>query len=221
MAGRRPKLAAMSAVLAAAILAIGAPATISAVHELALRSRLDSYAAAPAGGAAEAGDRLASEVPRTVHERLDLALAMLAHAESPALAEEAKLVWVERAERSFREYLAEVPGDGRGWAGLASAEIRLGKLRQGADALRMSILTKPWSPSLEQWRCGMAIDLFAVLDAEERELMKGQFRMAARRSPATLVRTAMQRGGVRVARIFLASSPDELILFEAELAKLR
>jgi hypothetical protein len=49
--------------------------------------------------------------------------------------------------------------------------------------------------------------------------MKGQFRVAARRSVSSLVRTAIGRNGTRIARLFLASSPDELLKFEVELAK--
>jgi hypothetical protein len=207
--------------MAAAILVLGIPAAITARYDLGFHSRID-----PAGGPSglQAGDKVADleqEVPRTATEERDLAFALLAHGADPDLPEVVQARVVARAARGFSEYLAKVPGDGQAWAGLASAQARLGDPARGAEALRMSILTAPWSESLVQWRCGMGIDLFRALNSEERELMKGQFRVAAQRSVSSLVRTVTDRNGTRIARLFLASSPDELIKFEVELAKRR
>lgn len=207
--------------MAGAILAIGIPATVMALYELGFYSRVDST-----GGLAsrQAGDKVADleqETPRTLAEGRDLAFALLSHGDDPDLPEAAQARVIGQAARGFREYLAKVPGDGRAWAGLASAQARLGDLARGAEALRMSILTAPWSDSLVQWRCGLAIDLFRVLDAEDRELVKGQFRVAAQRSVSSLVQTVIRRNGTRIARLFLATSPDELIKFEAALSKQR
>ena len=207
--------------MAGAILAIGIPATVTGLYDLGFYSRVD-----PAGGRASrlAGDKLAEleqETPRALVEARDLAFALLSHGEDPDLPLAAQARVVAQAARGFREYLAEVPGDGQAWAGLASAQVRLGDLARGAEALRMSILTAPWSDSLVQWRCGLAIDLFGVLDSEDRELVKGQFRVAAQRSASSLVQTVIRRNGTRIARLFLATSPDELIKFEAALSKQR
>jgi len=211
--------ATLQAVLAAAILAVGIPAIITARYDLGFHSRID-----PTGGPAglQAGEKVADleqEVPRTGVEARDLGFALLSRGNDPDLPEAAQSRVVARAAGWFREYLANVPGDGQAWAGLASAQIRLGDFAHGAGALRMSILTAPWSDSLVQWRCGLGIDLFRALNSEERELMKGQFRVAAQRSISSLVRTAIGRNGTRIARLFLASSPDELLKFEVELAK--
>ena len=211
--------ATLQAVMAAAILAVGIPATITARYDLGFQSRIDPTSG-PAG--LQAGDKVADlekEIPHTAVEGRDLAFALLSHGDDPDLPEAAQAHVVARAARGFREYLAKVPGDGQAWAGLASAQIRLGDPARGAEALRMSILTAPWSDSLVQWRCGLGIDLFRALNSEERELMKGQFRVAAQRSVSSLVRTAIGRNGTRIARLFLASSPDELLKFEVELAK--
>jgi hypothetical protein len=207
--------------LAGAIFAIGVPGTISAIHELSFTVRLDGAGTGENLGAnrGEPTAQLDLEVPATAREGLQLAFALLSRSDDPAFSDQARIARTNRAAQLFREYLAEVPADGRAWAGLASAEILRGELGRGAAALRMSILTAPWSSSLVQWRCGMAIDLFRTLDDEERELMKGQFRVAAQRAVAELVKTVRARNGTRIARIFLASSPDELIKFEAELAR--
>jgi hypothetical protein len=205
--------------MAAAILAIGIPSTITALYDLGFYSRVD-----PTGGRLrlQAADKVADleqESPRTAAEGRDLAFALLSHGDDPDLPEAAQARLVARAARGFREYLAKVPGDGQAWAGLASTQVRLGDPARAAEALRISILTAPWSDSLVQWRCGLGIDVFRALNSEERELMKGQFRVAAQRSVSTLVQTVTGRNGTRIARLFLASSPDELLKFEVELAK--
>ena len=204
-------------IMAVAILTLGIPATVTAFHDLEFYSRVD-----PTGR--QSGENLAAleqEIPRTDAEGRDLAFALLVHGNDLELSAPERTRIVNQAARGFRDYLSRVPADGPAWAGLASAHLQLGDLRSGAEALRMSILTSPWSESLVQWRCGLGIDLYRALDDEGRELMKGQFRVAAQRSASVLAQTAISRKGVRIARVFLASSPDELIRFEAELAKRR
>jgi hypothetical protein len=207
--------------LASAIFAIGVPETVAAIHDLSFTARLAGAGTGESldGRRGEPTAQLDLETPATTREDLQLAFALLSRGDDPVSWGQARIARTDRAGLLFREYLARVPADGRAWAGLASAEIQRGELGRGAAALRMSILTAPWSSSLVQWRCGMAIDLFRTLDDEERELMKGQFRVAAQRSISALVKTVRARKGTRIARILLASSPDELIKFEAELAR--
>lgn len=204
-------LALMELGLAGAILALGLPMTANAFHELAFDARLSTD---PVIG-------LESEVARTDTELKSLAFALLGRANDPALSEGQNAALIARAAAALREYVARVPGDGAAWAGLASAELARGDTERGAEALEASILATPWSPSLVAWRCGLGIDLFRSLDDEGRDLMKGQFRLQAQRSVAALVKTVRERGGARIARILLATSPDELIKFETELAKAR
>jgi hypothetical protein len=214
-------LIALEVGLASLLLLLGVPRTLSALDELNFKARLGS-----AGSGEVLDDRqsettsgLDAEIPTTAPERLALAFALLSRGDDPASSEQARNARVDRAARLFGEYLAEVPADGRAWAGLASAQIRRGDMSAAATALKMSVLTAPWSATLVQWRCGMAITLFRTLDDESRELMTGQFRVAAQRSPKELVKTVRSLGGVRVARLLLAPSPDELIRFETELAR--
>jgi hypothetical protein len=218
---RRYGLIALEITLASLLVLIGVPKTLSAIDELTFRERLGG-----AGSGAqlddqqsESAERLDAEVPTTVNEGLALAFALLSRGDDPGSSQQARTTRVDRAASLFGDYLAEVPSDGRAWAGLASAQIKRGDMVAAAAALKMSVLTAPWSGTLVQWRCGMAITLFRSLDDENRELMKTQFRVAVQRSPDDLVKTARSRGGVRIARIFLASSPDELIRFETALAK--
>jgi len=213
-------LAILQVTLAAAILGLGIPENINAIRDLGFYSRIgpsSSFTGQHTGEALVVN--LEKEIPHTGAEERDLAFALLAHGDDPDLSEPEQIRIVREAAHSFRDYLSDVPADSQAWAGLASAQVRLGELKEGAAALRMSILTSPWSNSLVQWRCGLGIDFYRVLDEEERELMKGQFRVAAQRSAATLTQTVIARKGTRIARLFLASSPDELMKFEAEIAK--
>jgi hypothetical protein len=214
-------LALVQLVLAGAIFAIGVPETIAALHELSFSERLGGAGSgeSPDQSQGEPTAQLDMETPVTASERLQLAFALLSRSDDTGDADQVRVARADRAAQLFREYLTEVPADGRAWAGLTSAEIRRGKLSLATAALRMSILTAPWSSSLVQWRCAMGIDLFRALGDEERELMKGQFRVAAQRSIGTLVKTVRARNATRIARLFLASSPDELIRFEAELGR--
>ena len=221
MMGRLSGVAVLAVVLAGALLALGLPMASSALHEFRFAQRLGEAGSGEPSDthASVSTEQLDSEVPRTPGERLSLAFALLSRGNDPDTAVGTAAGRVDRAAALFRAYLVQTPADGRAWAGLSSAEIRLGSVSRGAAALKMSILTAPWSSSLVQWRCGLAIDLFRGLDDENRELMKGQFRIAAERSVRELVKTARSHDGVRIARLFLAASPSDLVRFEAELAK--
>ncbi len=220
MTPRISGLALMELGLAGAIFVLGLPMTIDAFHELALDARLNATQNR-IGDGRESVVRLEDEVARTASEQKSLAFALLGRADDPTLSEAQSMGLIRRAETAFRDYVGRVPGDGAAWAGLASAELAKGDAGRAAEALRVSILAAPWSPSLVAWRCGLGIDLFRKLDDEGRELMKGQFRLQAQRSVAALVKTVTARNAVRIARILLATSPDELIAFEAELGKRR
>jgi hypothetical protein len=217
----RSRLAVVELVLASALLILGVPAARSALHELGFVERLGGAGSGEPSGSHQIAPtaELDAEVPTTPTEELSLAFALLSRGNDPETAAAAGSTRVDRAATLFQDYLTQVPADGRAWAGLSSADIRRGNLDEASAALKMSILTAPWSSSLVLWRCGMAMDLFRTLDEENRDLMKGQFRVAAQRSARELVKIARSRNGVRLARLFLASSPDELIAFEAELAK--
>ncbi|HVM77670.1 MAG TPA: hypothetical protein VMU06_01535 [Stellaceae bacterium] len=219
MALRVSRLALIELSLSVAVIALGAPIAVSAFHKSAFDERLGPATerrVTPEGAA-----RLLREAAWSDSERIDLAFALLSAADGASIPESDRAALISRAAEEFRAYVSRVPGDGAAWAGLASAELARGDGRRAAAALEASILATPWSPSLVTWRCGLGIDLFHRLDEEGRELMKGQFRLEAQRSVSSLVRIVTARGAARIARILLASSPDELLRFEAELAKSR
>lgn len=216
---RVTRLAFLELTLSAAILALGLPMAADAFHRVMTDDRL--ILANERRIAAGTTDRVLKQRAWSDAERKDIAFALLAGADSPTITASERSALIARAVSEFRAYVARVPADGAAWAGLASAELAQGDTRPAVEALKASILATPWSASLVLWRCGLGIDLFRSLDDEGRELMKGQFRLQAQRSAAVLVETAIPRGAVRIARILLASSPDELMKFEAELAKHR
>ena len=169
MAARWSWLASVQVALAGATLALGVPATFAAFHELSFHSRLDVLGAVEVeypDHSDESVAHLFEAAPLTSAEQLELAFALLSHGDDPALSEDRRAAVVTKATQELRDYLARIPGDGRAWAGLASADIWLGDPKGGAGALRMSILTAPWSEALVQWRCGLGIYLFRAMNAE-------------------------------------------------------
>jgi hypothetical protein len=127
----------------------------------------------------------------------------------------------DEAAREFRAYLAEVPGDSRAWAGLAQAELLQNHRSEALSALKVSILTAPSSPGILLWRCGIGIDLYESLDEEGRRLVGRQFRMAAERSPARLVRLVREKNAVLTALVLLTPSPGAMQQFTAQLARMQ
>ena len=221
VAFRGYKFALAELLLAGGILVVGVPTTQSAFETLRLQTRLNG-ATSPENldigrdtGLAE----IEQAVPPTAGAQRDLAYALLALADSPARSAADRQILLDRSVVEFRRYVGRVPGDGRAWAGLASAELARGNAKSAEAALKASILTSPWSPSLVAWRCQLGVDLVRELDDEGRDLVRSQLRLQADRSIAVLVDIVTRREAVHAARILLASSPDELIAFEIELAK--
>jgi len=208
-------------VLAGGIFVLGVPAAVNSFDALRLQSRMSAALSAESRGDLHDEDlaEIERSAPPTETARSNLAFALLALADDPMRSEPKRRALVDRSVAEFWRHVEHVPGDGAAWAGLASAELARGDLRAAQAALKASILATPWSPSLVSWRCGLGIDVFRALDEEGRELMKSQLRLQAERSIPVLVDTVLRRNAVRVARILLASSPDQLIAFETELAR--
>lgn len=207
--------------LAGGILALGVPAAVNSFEALGLETRLSSALSADRRGDLRLDDLAEIEraTPSTAEAHANLAYALLTLADGPLRSDSERRALLDSSVSAFRGYIKRVPGDGGAWAGLASAELARGDLKSAQAALKASILASPWSPSLVTWRCGLGTELFRALDAEGRELMRGQLRLQAERSVAVLVDIAIRRNAVRAARILLAPSPDELMAFETELAR--
>lgn len=211
-------LALANLLLAGGIVAVGLPGILADFRELPAEvtvGAVESGLPVDETAIAQALPSLESAAATSSPAREDLALTLLAGANGNFATER-----LADAVREFRTYLAEVPGDSRGWASLAEAELRLGAPQRALEALKMSILTASWMPGLVLARCALAIDLYAVLDSEARGLAEEQFRVAAERDPRSLAQLAQQKHAILITRIMLASSPEGTASFESALAHL-
>jgi hypothetical protein len=208
-----PPLALANLLLASAILAVGLPSIVADFRRLPAEV---TVGAAERGAAIDEDEiegalsSLESATSTSAATREDLALMLLAGGSGPVA-----MARAARAADELRTYLAEVPGDSRGWAALAEAELMQGHRVVARDALKMSILTSPWSASLVLWRCDLGIDIYAALDDEARGLLKEQFRVAAERSPRLLGHLVWRKKAALIARIMLAGNPEDLAAFES------
>ncbi len=212
-----PALALANLLLAAGMLAVGLPSVLADFRRLPVEATADAIMR---GAAVDRRDLEAALPPLEAAARTSgaaqetLALALLETADGAHAAQRAAA-----AERQFRAYLAEAPGDAHGWAGLAEAELLQGRRLPALEALKMSILMAPGMPGLVLARCGMGIDLYASLDDSARGLLGQQFRLAAERSPDRLARLVRQKNAVLIARVMLVGSPDALQRFETALGR--
>lgn len=207
--------------LAAGIVAVGWPSTLAALHRAPIEV---SAAAVRVGRLPDRVDvddllrhlALAQETSPAAVE--DIAFTLLLEATRPDGDTAERRTELERAVAAFRDYLAHVPGNSLAWAGLTDALGAQQRRLEAMQALKMSMITAPRSPSLLLWRCETGLDFFYILDAEGRELLEQQFRLATERSPASVVKLAVERNAVPMARILLESSPDALAKFDERLA---
>jgi hypothetical protein len=204
---------AASVVLVGALLALGIPSFIDAVHELAVDMQLDRFgdqtpqalAAAPLSQTISGIDAL----PPASHTQVTLALAQLDRLNSRAvLPTELDVTAVTTVQR-MRRYLETTPADTRAWAALAQGLVLMRERQAAAGALKMSILTGPWYTPLLVSRCILGIDLFPELDEEGRDLLKGQFRIATDRLVVQLAAAVKARKAGNFALRMLSSSPEE------------
>lgn len=129
-----------------------------------------------------AARRAAAGWHETAQDHRDIAAAelMLAH-------RGANPQGYEDAERALRRSLAMAPVDPHGWARLAHAAALQG--RDGGAvvaALRASIRTGPYEPTLAAWRVAMMLRLWDVASVEDRTLFLAQIRQLAREDPDSL-----------------------------------
>jgi hypothetical protein len=211
------------ALVAGALIALGIPSTINAKHELSVALQLDTF------GDQTAEALAAAQLPAIVdgkdvlapssHTQVILALAQLDRLNSrPVPPAEFAAIATDTAQR-MRRYLETVPADTRAWIALADAELLLRQPRAAAIALKMSILTGPWDTTLLVSRCALGIDLFPVLDQEGRDLLKGQFRVAADRVVVQLAKAVKARKAGNFALRMLSSSPSEAARLMVQLAR--
>jgi hypothetical protein len=217
---RLPSVAILNLALATGILVVGLPGITAAVRRLPSEIVIGEAESGQPVQKAELDRALqrvedAAAVSAAAH--LDVALLLLDGAEDgETLAGAAP---AEGAAKEFRAYLSRVPGDARGWAGLARAELQRGRRVEASAALKASMLTGPYSPGLVLWRCAAGLDMYASLDEETRRLLEQQLRIAAENQTEALVRMVRQRHALLLTRAMLLQSPEAIAKFEAQWAR--
>ena len=209
--------------LVGALLLLGVPRSIDAVHELVVERQLDRFgdqtpqalAAAPLPPTISGTDAL----PPASHTQVILALAQLDRLNSRAVSPADRDATVADTVQRLRRYLETTPADTRAWAALAQGLALQRQRPAAAVALKMSILTGPWYTPLLVSRCVLGIDLFPELDQETRDLLKGQFRVAADRLVVQLAAAVKARKAGNFALRMLSSSPEEATKLMRQLAR--
>lgn len=216
-------LLAACAAFAGALFALGIPGSIDALHELTVERQLDVMGNQTPLALVEAQvpARIegAEALPPASHTQVTLALAELDRLYSREIPPAERLATAATAVQRMRRYLETTPGDTRAWAALAQAQLLLRQPKSAAVALKMSMLTGPWYTPLLVSRCALGIDLYAALDQEARDLLKGQFRIASDRAVAQLAVVIKARGAGAFALRLLSSSPEEATKLMRQLAK--
>lgn len=211
-------------VLAAAIGLVGWPSIIAVAHQMPIDGALTAARAGQLPGRPETqmllDDLAAAELtsPAAGEDRAYILLRDASRADGdPAK----RAVELAQAVKEFRRYLSNVPGDSFGWAGLVDALLGQQRQLDASRALKMSMVTSPRSPSLLLWRCGVGLELFYVLDAEGRDLLEQQFRLATEWAPGAVANLAIERTAVPIVRALLENSPEARAKFDQRLALLR
>lgn len=207
--------------LAAGIAAVGWPSTLAAYRRLPVEATVTAVRAGHLPDRAAVDDVVQHlSVAETTSPAAgeDLAFTMLLDATEPDEDAAKREAGLARAVAEFREYLSNAPGDSLGWAGLTDALVAQGRRLDAMHALKMSMVTAPRAPTLLLWRCETGLGLFYILDASGRELLEQQFRLAIERSPAAVVKLAVQRNAVPIVRSLLVGSPEALASFDQSLA---
>lgn len=215
---RPTPLALTNLVLAGGVMIIGLPSLPADFRHLMSQPTviaIEAGAAADDAGLASVLPMLETAAESSAAAQEDLAFVLLAGSTGGAASGQAG-----RAAQAFKAYLTRVPGDARGWAGLAQAELIAGDRTAARDALKMSVLMSPLVLQLALWHCSLAIDLRAMLDEDLRRLLEEQFRLVADSDPAALVNLVHQRNALLFARIMLAANPEAMARFEERWAHL-
>jgi len=152
---------------------------------------------------------------RNAEDLADLAgLYFVAASQFPAddvLREEFLLRAVERDKAS----LQRAPAQPNAWARLALALINLDREPELARrALVQSLRLSPWQPRLAQLRAGLGLRVWPQLDAEARELVLLQVRLAAAIDPKGLAAVVPTPALWAVVEQALVQQPDLLLALE-------
>ncbi|QQS14156.1 MAG: hypothetical protein IPK81_08260 [Rhodospirillales bacterium] len=218
----RRRMAVVGLILGAAIVALGLPRTVAAWRAMGAEPALSALAARRTPSAAElaAGEaalRGALAWNESGRRRGDLALLLMARAESRGADTAARRADLDEAEALLLAALPLSPGNGYGWFRLAAVrEARDGPGRAVAAALAMSLDVAPnarrmWLPRLE-----MILRNWRHFRPDELAVARRQIRTVWRGTPwpGEEVLPAIDRNDGRVLALWsLADDPEATAAF--------
>jgi hypothetical protein len=216
--------AVLCGVLAVALLYFAVPRTFAGWTlmnaELRLAELRRGHALKPAAinGTVEAYDQAAGWIDDG-EVRLNLAYAQLVQRRIVAKSNEAQAKVFAPIEANLKAGLARSPVEADSWRWLAVIRLAINKDRKGAlAATRLSAFTGPYVQYLIVPRIGLALQLWDIYPADEREFVYQQIRYAWNWLPATdILAMAAKAKVLWPFRIALAQNPRDLVSFEQKL----
>lgn len=124
---------------------------------------------------------------------------------------------IKHAIDDFQSGLARAPADAQAWLLLALARYQDRDPEGARLALRSSILIAPYDPALLLARAEIGLKLDRALDADDRQLVSEQIRMAADHQFAGLVTLAQRSDNVTPILNALDGDPDRVAALAAAL----
>lgn len=124
---------------------------------------------------------------------------------------------IEHAIDDFQSGLARAPADAQAWLLLALARYQDRDPEGARVALRSSILIAPYDPALLLARAEIGLKLETTLDADDRQLVSEQIRMASDHQFAGLLALAQRSDDVTPILNALHGDPDRAAALTAAL----
>lgn len=126
---------------------------------------------------------------------------------------------IQHAIDDFQSGLARAPADAKAWLLLALARYQDRDPEGARLALRSSILIAPYDPALLLPRAEIGLKLGTTLEADDRQLVSEQIRMAADHQFEGLVTLAQRSDSVTPILNALDGDPDRAAALTAALEK--
>jgi len=210
--------------LAAGLLVLGLPQSIDTAMRLYAEAELAAAASPEASSAppAERAIALLDAADRWFDDpaaRIEAGIAAFRRAAPPG--RDMDPGGMRQAIGALRSGLSRRPADRWGWMYLAHAELAIGDTASALQALRTAILVAPYDPDLSVWRTELGLDLWPLLDADDRRLVADQIQIAWTAKPREVLALAKTSVATAIIRLALASSPPALEKFEASLGPQR
>jgi hypothetical protein len=208
--------------LAAGLLVLGLPQALDTAMRLDAEAELAGAASSDAGSApsVERGIALLDAADRWFDDpaaRIETGIVAFRRAYPPGGAADPS--GMHQAISALSSGLSRRPADRWGWMYLAHAELAIGDTAAALRAFRTAILVAPYDPDLSVWRTELGLDLWPLLDADDRRLVADQMQIAWTAKPRDVLALAKTSVATAIIRLALASSPSALETFEASLGQ--